>query len=204
MSPTLSVHATYAGVILGTAAYMSPEQARGRAVDKRTDIWAFGCLMFEMLTGARPFGGEDVAETIGAVIHKEPAWHGLPATTPPSMRTALQRCLEKDVKQRVRDIGDVRLLMTGAFEAVGPSSAAASRSPSMSRRLLVAAGAVGLAAAAAGPLGGSSRPFRGPTSPASRCRRRENWCSPSTARPAETSRSLQTACASCITSATVR
>jgi len=150
MSPTLSVHATYAGVILGTAAYMSPEQARGRAVDKRTDIWAFGCLMFEMLTGARPFEGEDVAETIGAVIHKEPAWHRLPATTPPSMRTALQRCLEKDAKQRVRDIGDVRLLVTGAFESVVPSSAAASRSPTITRRLLVAAGAVGLAAAAAG------------------------------------------------------
>ncbi len=126
MSPTLSVHATYAGAILGTAAYMSPEQARGRAVDKRTDIWAFGCLMFEMLTGARPFEGEDVAETIGAVIHKEPAWHNLPATTPPSMRTALQRCLVKDAKQRVRDIGDVRLLMTGAFESVVPSPAAAS------------------------------------------------------------------------------
>src|SRR5947199_253292 len=82
MSPTLSVHATFAGMILGTAAYMSPEQARGRSVDKRADVWAFGCIVFEMIAGARPFDGEDVAETIGAVIHKEPAWDRLPASTP--------------------------------------------------------------------------------------------------------------------------
>jgi eukaryotic-like serine/threonine-protein kinase len=149
MSPTLSVHATYAGVILGTAAYMSPEQARGRAVDKRTDIWAFGCLAFEMLTGARPFEGEDIAETIGAVIHKEPAWDKLPPSTPPSMRTALQRCLEKDPKRRLHDIGDVRLLMHGAFESAAPSLVAPSRPVPITRLLLMAAGVISLAAAAA-------------------------------------------------------
>ena len=104
MSPTLSVHATYAGVILGTAAYMSPEQARGRAVDKRTDIWAFGCLMFEMLTGARPFEGEDVAETIGAVIHKEPAWHRLPATTPHRCEQRCSDASSPDPRRRGRRV----------------------------------------------------------------------------------------------------
>jgi serine/threonine-protein kinase len=121
MSPTLSVHGTYAGVILGTAAYMSPEQARGRVVDKRTDVWAFGCVLFEMISGARPFDGEDVAETIGAVIHKEPAWTQLPVTTQHSVRTVLQRCLEKDPKQRIRDIGDVQLALGGAFDSPAPT-----------------------------------------------------------------------------------
>jgi serine/threonine protein kinase len=105
MSPTLSVQATYAGVILGTAAYMSPEQARGRAVDRRTDVWAFGCVIFEMLAGVRPFDGDDVIEMIGAVVHKEPAWERLPSATPAIVRTTLQRCLEKDPKKRIRDAG---------------------------------------------------------------------------------------------------
>ena len=119
MSPTLSVHATYAGVILGTAAYMSPEQARGKAVDKRTDVWAFGCVLFEMLSGARPFDGEDVAETMGAVIHKEPAWTRLPAGTPAAVRRVLQRCLEKDPKKRLRDISSVELLLEEAPAEAG-------------------------------------------------------------------------------------
>jgi eukaryotic-like serine/threonine-protein kinase len=133
MSPTLSVHATYAGVILGTAAYMSPEQARGKAVDKRADIWAFGCVLFEMLTGTRPFDGEDVAEMIGAVIHKEPRWADLPAMTPPTVRTTLLRCLEKDQRQRMRDIGDVRLALGGAFET---ASSTPSQSAPVSQRPL--------------------------------------------------------------------
>jgi eukaryotic-like serine/threonine-protein kinase len=135
MSPTLSVHATYAGVILGTAAYMSPEQARGRSVDKRADVWAFGCVLFEMLAGARPFDGEDVAETIGAVIHKPPAWERVPATTPPAVRLALERCLEKDPRQRIRDVSDVQLALSGAFDPRAAASGAAepirSRSSSM-------------------------------------------------------------------------
>ena len=116
-SPTITTPAmTQAGMILGTAAYMSPEQARGRNVDTRTDIWAFGCVLFEMLTGRRAFAVEDVAETIGAVIHKEPAWERLPSDLSPTFRPYLQRCLEKDPRQRVQATGDVRLALEGAFE----------------------------------------------------------------------------------------
>ena len=108
---------TRMGVIMGTAAYMSPEQARGRTVDRRTDVWAFGCVLFEMLGARAPFQGEDIAETIGAIIHKEPPWTSLPATTPAIVRTVLARCLEKDPKQRFHDIGDVQLALSGAFQA---------------------------------------------------------------------------------------
>jgi Tol biopolymer transport system component len=100
---------TRAGIILGTAAYMSPEQARGRVVDARTDIWAFGCVLFEMLTGRRPFDGETVTDILGAIIHKEPDWSLLPATLPDSLRRLLERCLAKDQKQRLHNIADVRL-----------------------------------------------------------------------------------------------
>ncbi len=118
MSPTITTPAmTQAGIILGTAAYMSPEHARGRTVDKRADIWAFGCVLFEMLTGKRPFDGEGIAETLGAVIHKEPVWARLPAATPASVRTVLQRCLQKDPKQRLRDIGDVRIELMETLSA---------------------------------------------------------------------------------------
>ena len=108
-SPTLSIHATLAGIILGTAAYMSPEQARGRGVDARTDIWAFGCVLFEMLTARRPFDGETVTDILGAIVHKEPEWDLLPPTLPASLRRTLERCLAKDQKQRLRSIADVRL-----------------------------------------------------------------------------------------------
>ncbi len=111
-------------MILGTAAYMSPEQARGKLVDKRADIWAFGCVLYEMLTGTSPFKGDDVAEVIGAVIHKEVTWDPLPPSTPVAVRTVLARCLEKDPKQRVRDMGDVRLLLNGAFTTPGLAQAA--------------------------------------------------------------------------------
>jgi hypothetical protein len=109
MSPTITSLGTVAGVILGTAAYMSPEQARGKPVDKRADIWAFGCIVFEMLAGVRPFEGETVSDTLAAVLAKEPDWSALPASTPTSARELLHRCLEKDVKRRLRDIHDVRL-----------------------------------------------------------------------------------------------
>jgi Tol biopolymer transport system component len=125
VSPTLSAHATYAGVILGTAAYMSPEQARGKAVDKRTDVWAFGCVMYEMLTGQPPIQGEDVAEVIGAIIHKDIAWDRLPPNTPATVRVVLTRCLERDPKERIRDIGDVRLALRGAFGSEATVSLAA-------------------------------------------------------------------------------
>jgi dipeptidyl aminopeptidase/acylaminoacyl peptidase len=109
MSPTLSLHATHAGVILGTAAYMSPEQARGRAVDKRTDIWAFGCVLYEMLTGRRLFEGEDASETMAFVITREPDWKALPPSTPASIRKLLRRCLERNRAKRLADIADAKL-----------------------------------------------------------------------------------------------
>jgi Tol biopolymer transport system component len=113
-SPTLSIHATQAGVILGTAAYMSPEQARGQIVDRRADVWAFGCVLFEMLTGRRTFDGSSAVDAIGAVLHKDPEWHLLPKT-PPAVRATLERCLQKDPRQRARDLGDVRLALDGGF-----------------------------------------------------------------------------------------
>jgi Tol biopolymer transport system component len=100
---------TRAGIILGTAAYMSPEQARGREVDARTDIWAFGCVLFEMLTGRPPFDGETVTDILGAIVHKDPEWSRLPGTLPESLRRLLERCLAKDQKQRLHNIADVRL-----------------------------------------------------------------------------------------------
>jgi eukaryotic-like serine/threonine-protein kinase len=106
-SPTLTAVGTRAGVLLGTAAYMSPEQARGHAVDKRTDIWAFGCVLFEMLAGRPAFARGTVSDTIAAVLEHEPDWAALPAGLSAGVRRLLHRCLEKDVKRRMRDIGDV-------------------------------------------------------------------------------------------------
>jgi len=121
-SPTLTGAATRAGVIMGTAAYMSPEQAKGKRVDKRADVWAFGVVLYEMLTGQRPFAGEDVSETLAHVLTKEPDWDALPTDLSPTLRTYLIRCLHKDPKQRVPDIGVLRLAMDGAFETAPPSS----------------------------------------------------------------------------------
>ena len=97
---TSSGNGTWEGVILGTPAYMSPEQARGQAVDKRTDIWAFGCVLFEMLTGRGAFARDTLSDTIAAVIEREPDWNTLPAAVPPAVRRLLMRCLEKDPKRR--------------------------------------------------------------------------------------------------------
>src|SRR5436190_20993488 len=105
-SPAVTVGSTQQGTILGTAAYMSPEQARGHAVDKRTDIWAFGCVLYEMLTGRPAFAGDTIADTIAAILERESDLSKLPATTPPGVRRLLQRCLAKDPKRRLRDIGD--------------------------------------------------------------------------------------------------
>ena len=107
LSPTISVAATRMGVILGTAAYMAPEQARGKAVDRRADIWAFGCVLYEMLTGKRAFEGEDVSDTLAAILRGEPDW----STAPRSAQRLLRACLEKDHKQRLQSIGDYRLLL---------------------------------------------------------------------------------------------
>jgi serine/threonine protein kinase len=115
-SPTITEAMTQPGVILGTAAYMSPEQAKGKAVDKRADIWAFGCIMYECLTGKRVFEGETVTETLAAILKGEPDWQTLPATTPPNIRFVLRRCLEKDKSRRLRDAADVCIEIEEARE----------------------------------------------------------------------------------------
>ena len=121
-SPTLSLAATQAGVILGTAAYMAPEQAKGRAADKRADIWAFGCVLFEMLTGKRAFEGEDVSDTLANVLKTAPDWAALPATVPTPLRTLLTLCLEKDRARRMADVAVAQFLLSDA--AVVPSMSA--------------------------------------------------------------------------------
>jgi serine/threonine protein kinase len=108
-SPTITEAMTKPGVVLGTAAYMSPEQAKGKAVDKRADIWAFGCILYECLTGKRVFEGETVTETLAAVLTREPNWQALPATTPPDIRVVLRRCLEKEMSRRFHHAADVRI-----------------------------------------------------------------------------------------------
>jgi len=108
-SPTLSAAATRAGVLLGTAAYMSPEQARGKRVDRRVDIWAFGCLLYEMLTGRGAFSGETTSDILACVIRAEPDWSTVPASMPPRIRELLRRCLQKDPKQRLQAIGEARV-----------------------------------------------------------------------------------------------
>lgn len=108
-SPTLSDMATQAGVLLGTAAYMAPEQVKAKPVDRRADIWAFGCVLYEMLSGKKAFAGDSVPETLAAILHNEPDWSQLPSDTPLRVRVLLQRCLQKDPKQRLRDIGDARI-----------------------------------------------------------------------------------------------
>jgi len=116
-SPTLSAVATMQGVLLGTAAYMSPEQARGKVVDKRTDIWALGCVLYEMLTGKQAFQGEDITDILAAVVRAEPDWNRLPLNTPLSIRTLLRRCLQKDRALRMRDAGDARIEIQEALAA---------------------------------------------------------------------------------------
>ena len=180
-SPTLTARATEAGMLLGTAAYMSPEQARGRPVDKRTDIWAFGAVLFEMLTGKRLFDGETVSDTVAAVLRNEPDWTQLSAETPAHVRTLLTRCLERDPSRRLRDIGEARValdtarapmsvaapmreLSPNAASAASPGSLASARvmmpaAPTM-RRWQVAAAVLALTTAslAATSLWLSTRP----------------------------------------------
>jgi Tol biopolymer transport system component len=122
-SPTVA-DATRAGIILGTAAYMSPEQARGRPLDKRTDIWSFGCVLYEMLTGEKAFSGETVSDHVAKILQSEPNWEALPEATPGSMRTLLRRCLAKDPKRRMHDMGDVWLEIEEIPEAAEREAAA--------------------------------------------------------------------------------
>ena len=121
-SPTLTAAATQMGVIMGTEAYMSPEQAKGRVADKRADIWSFGVVLFEMLTGKRAFGGETVSETLADVMKSDPKWDVLSPDLPSKLANVIHRCLEKDPHRRVRDIGDVRLAMEGVFETTFSSA----------------------------------------------------------------------------------
>jgi Tol biopolymer transport system component len=124
-SPTLAQTGTAAGIILGTAAYMSPEQARGRSVDKRSDVWSFGVLLFEMLSGRRLFEGETVSDTLAAVLKTDPDWTALPSATPPHVRRLLNRCLERDPRRRLRDIGEARIaLQAGEGAREGASGGA--------------------------------------------------------------------------------
>jgi serine/threonine-protein kinase len=156
MSPTVTSPAlTQAGMILGTAAYMSPEQARGKPIDKRADIWAFGCVLFEMLTGERAFPGEDVTDTLAAVVRAEPDWSLLPGNLPPLPLVFLKRSLQKDPKHRLGDIRDVRLALEGAFDVApeAPAAPAISARQALWRRSLPAvtfAIVVGVLAGAAG------------------------------------------------------
>ena len=135
------------GAVIGTPAYMSPEQARGFAVDKRTDIWAFGCVLYEMLTGGVTFAGETVSDSIARILEREPDWSALPNSTPPSIRRLLTRCLTKDPKKRLRDMGDVRIEIDAIGEVLPEATAAASVA-SVNRRtsklLWIAAAAVGV------------------------------------------------------------
>jgi serine/threonine protein kinase len=155
-SPTIMPPAqTMGGVVLGTAAYMSPEQARGKAVDKRTDIWAFGAVLFEMLTGAPAFGGEAVSDSIANVLGKDPDWNALPASTPASVRRLMTRCLERDPKRRLHDIADARLDLE---EAIGQNASEPPRSNLSSPSRMTPA-VVGLVAAVALLVGAAGAYF---------------------------------------------
>ena len=155
-SPTLSLAATAIGVILGTAAYMSPEQAKGKPVDKRTDVFAFGCLLFEMLTGRRTFAGDDVSETLAYVITRQPDWDALPAPVSPGLRKLLRRCLEKDRKKRLADVADARLEIDEEIANPFTPALSAPAAPSpptvvvkKASKIAIAAGTLGGAAIAA-------------------------------------------------------
>src|SRR4051812_43360364 len=132
-SPTLTVRATQLGTIIGTAAYMAPEQAKGRVVDTRADIWAFGVVCFEMLTGKPLFAGETISETLAAVLRDDIDWTALPAATPDRIRRLLARCLHRDVKQRLQAIGEARIVLDSTDVATGPM-ASSLRGPSPTAR----------------------------------------------------------------------
>ena len=165
-SPDLSLvttERTEPGLILGTAAYMSPEQARGRPVDKRTDIWAFGCVLFEMLAGRRTFSGDTVSDIIVTILTREPAWTDLPAETPPEIRRLLRRCLEKDAKRRLRDMGDARIDLEDALTGGTRGDHAEEQTFGITRRTAIGVLAGAVAGSAATGLFAISR-YRGAVS----------------------------------------
>jgi serine/threonine protein kinase len=168
-SPTITTPAmTQAGVILGTAAYMSPEQAKGRPADKRSDVWAFGCVLYEMLTGARAFQGDDVSDTLAAVLRAEPNWIALPSGTPPLIRRLLRRCLEKDRKRRLDSAADARLEIDEALTVPSAADEAATQPAHVSRqqRTLAIASIAFVAGAVVMGLVGVFRRSAGDPSPA--------------------------------------
>jgi serine/threonine-protein kinase len=132
-SPTMTQAATMAGIILGTAAYMSPEQARGKPIDRRTDVWAFGCVLYEMLTGAKAFAGDDVTDTLAAIVRGEPDWQRLPAELPPAVRVLIERCLVKDRAARLSDMSVVRFLLSDAAGSLSGAAAATAATPAAPR-----------------------------------------------------------------------
>jgi Tol biopolymer transport system component len=148
-SPTLSMAATMQGVILGTAAYMSPEQAKGKAVDKRTDIWAFGCVLYELLTGKAAFHGEDVGDILASVVKTEPAFDALPSNISPSIRVLLQRCLRKDRRQRTPDAATIRIEIEDALAAPKDSGATLAAPASTSKLPWAVAAALAIVAVVA-------------------------------------------------------
>ena len=134
--PTVTSAGTAIGMILGTAAYMSPEQARGKPVDRRTDVWAFGCVLYEMLTGEKAFPGEDITDTLAAIVRGEPDWELLPGELPPALRMLLTRCLIKDRAERLSDMSVVRFLMSDTAKTLsGASAEVATAAPEAPRRL---------------------------------------------------------------------
>ena len=146
-SPTITQEHTRPGTILGTAEFMSPEQARGKEVDKRTDIWAFGCILYETLSGRRAFAGETLSDVLAAILSREPDWKALPSDTPIRVRELLSRCLAKDASQRLRDIGDAKLILDDSFaETSGQRTSFPELSPRRARRWLLLAAAAAVAA----------------------------------------------------------
>ena len=144
-SPPAAYTGTRAGMILGTAAYMSPEQARGKSIDKRTDVWSFGVCLYEALSGKKPFRGETATDTIAAVVRAEPAWRELPATTPTRLLSLVHRRLQKDPERRLRDMGDARLELEDALSDPAPTGAPATRiSVSVLAASVLVAAVVGL------------------------------------------------------------
>jgi tRNA A-37 threonylcarbamoyl transferase component Bud32 len=144
----MTMEATQHGIVLGTAAYMSPEQARGQSVDRRADVWAFGCVLFEMLAGHRPFGGDSLSDTLAAVLTREPDWTAVPGTVGANVTRLLRRCLEKDLKRRLRDIGDARIEIEDAMESPIRGEIPVTSTPGVSRRTAIGT-LVGAAAGAA-------------------------------------------------------
>jgi serine/threonine protein kinase/Tol biopolymer transport system component len=163
-SPTLSANFTSPGMMVGTVPYMSPEQARGRPVDRRSDIWALGCLLYECLTGRRAFDGDTSTDVLAKILERDPSWEALPARTPPRVRELVQRCLEKDVRRRIRDAGDVRIELERAREAREWTSTGAVLAVSTQRRfppsLLWGIAGLTAAVAIAGIAFGTGAAFR--------------------------------------------